>query len=243
MTRGEEILSGLGIEIWVDGPSMAEWLAMVDSPYVKGATTNPSLMRKLGVTDYEKFAKSFLEVSRGLPVSFEVIADTWPEMKRQALKLASWGGNVLVKIPVTNTKGESAWPLIGELGREGVRVNVTAITTKAHVLGAEKANPAIVSIFVGRITDGGAAKPDWSGNDIVDADILMPIPSSIKALWASTREPYNIIEASHGGFDIITVPVPILAKAVQKFGCDLAAESLSLVKTFHSDALAAGFTL
>lgn len=236
--KSVEILESLGIQIHVDGVSPADWKALASRSYIHGCTSNPSLCRKLGVTDYERFCKDMLEVSQGKPVSLEVLSDDFSEMKRQALKLASWGDNVLVKIPVTNTKGEDSWRLIIDLVKDGVKVNVTAVTTDAQIMAATYANPYVISVFAGRIADRGDDPRLYLGTCRQHLK-----NSKTKLLWASTREAYNIIQAAGNWCDIITVPLPILAKAIDKFGCDLEAESLSLVRQFHSDAMEAGFTL
>ena len=234
-----EILETLTVSVHVDGPSLDEWKALARRSYVKGATFNPSLCRNLGVTDYEKFCRDVIEVSQGKPVSLEVLADDFHEMKRQAVKLASWGDNVVVKIPITNTKNVYSLNLIEELSRLGIKVNVTAVTTAKQVAYVDglRDKPYILSVFAGRISDAGgdAIEAMRSYAKVLDGKPLL--------LWASTREVGNIFQAEMAQCDIITVPLPILAKALVKAGCDLGTESLELVKKFHDDAVSAGFTL
>ena len=154
-----QLLSDLPIKIFADGADLEGIIDLYRKPYIKGLTTNPTLMRKVGVTDYEAFARSVLESVTDKPISFEVFSDEFPEMRRQALKIREWQDNVYVKIPITNTKGESALSLIADLAREGVKLNVTAILTMEQVKGVAKALrpevPAVVSVFAGRIADTG----------------------------------------------------------------------------------------
>lgn len=238
MTRGEEILSALEIDLWVDGPTIEEVRELIAKPYVRGFTTNPSLLRKIGVTDYEAFGRRFLEASNSLPVSFEVVANDCPEMKRQALKLASWGANVLVKIPITDCAGEYCTDLVRELVAEGVKVNVTAVTTIGQVMAIRRVNPYVISIFAGRLADSG-----MDPTPIVHECQLAGAAFGAKTLWASTREVYDIFRAQESGCHIITLPVPILGKAIEKVGASMKTESLELVNKFTRDAAEAGLTL
>jgi transaldolase len=206
-------------------------------------TTNPTLMRKAGIPNYEAFAKDILQSVTTKPISFEVFSDEFPEMKRQALKIAAWQKNVYVKIPITNTRGESSLPLVRELGKQGVQLNITAILTLDQVRGvAEALNPAVpsvVSVFAGRIADTGV--------DPMPAmrECLKLLKSQPKAelLWASVREVLNIFQADDCGCHIVTVPHDILNKALKMAGTDLQALSLDTVKMFAVDATAAGFSL
>jgi len=236
-------LQELTIQLYADGADRAGILDLYAKPYIRGLTTNPSLMRKAGIKDYEAFARDILGTVTAKPLSLEVFSDEFPEMRRQALRLASWGANVYVKIPITNSRGESALPLIRELGAEGVKLNVTALLTLPQVAGVAAALPAdlpaVVSVFAGRIADTG-----------VDPMPLMRAAGALLAdrpraelLWASTREVLNILQAQACGCAIITVPHDILAKAATLLGQDLGALSLDTVRMFAKDAAACGFQL
>ena len=213
------------------------------NPLIQGLTTNPTLMRKAGLTDFEAFARDVLQSITVKPLSLEVFSDEFPEMKRQALKINSWGSNVYVKIPITNTRGESALSLVRELAADGVKLNVTAILTLAQVEGVAAALqaqvPAVVSVFAGRIADTGV---DPVPVMQTSKTILAGLPQA-ELLWASVREILNIFQADASGCDIVTVQHDILAKAIKMAGVDLAALSLDTVKMFANDAKAAGFTL
>ncbi len=236
-------LQELTIQLYADGADRAGILELYAKPYIRGLTTNPTLMRKAGIKDYEAFARDILGTVTAKPLSLEVFSDEFPEMRRQALRLASWGANVYVKIPITNSRGESALPLIRELGAEGVKLNVTALLTLPQVAGVAAALPAnlpaVVSVFAGRIADTG-----------VDPMPLMRAAGALLAdrpraelLWASTREVLNILQAQACGCAIITVPHDILAKAASLLGQDLGALSLDTVRMFARDAAACGFQL
>lgn len=236
-------LADLKVKIFADGADKPGMLSLNANPLIRGMTTNPTLMRKAGITDFEAFARDILQTITEKPVSLEVFSDEFPEMHRQALKISGWAGNVYVKIPITNTRRESSLPLIQELVREGVKVNVTAILTLEQVHGVARALspqvPAVVSVFAGRIADTG-----------VDP---MPIMRAAKAmlagqpkaelLWASVREVLNIFQAEECGCDIVTVPHDILAKALKLVGTSLEELSLDTVKQFAADAAAAGYRL
>ena len=236
-------LQKLKVKIFADGADRAGILSLNSNPLIQGMTTNPTLMRRAGVKDYEAFAKDILQTVTTKPISLEVFSDEFPEMKRQGLKIASWGKNVYVKIPITNSRGESSLPLIKELGRQGVQLNVTALLTLDQVRGvAEALNPAVasvVSVFAGRIADTG-----------VDPEPLMRAGGALlhnqpkaELLWASVREVLNIFQADACGCQIVTVPHDILSKAIKMTGTDLTALSLDTVKVFASDAQAAGFSM
>ena len=200
-------------------------------------------MKKAGIRDYEAFAREVLEVVRDKPVSFEVFSDEPAEMRRQALKIASWGKNVYVKVPITNTRGDSMTPLVHELALEGVMLNVTALLTLSQVrdvAGALLATvPAVVSVFAGRIADTGLnPEPLMRASKALLADL-----PGAELLWASVREVLNIFDAERCGCDIVTVPHDIMTKALRMAGCDLTALSLETVRMFASDAAAAGFSL
>lgn len=236
-------LQQLKIKIFADGADKAGILSLNANPVVQGMTTNPTLMRKAGIKDYEAFARDILQSVTTKPISFEVFSDEFAEMRRQALKIASWQKNVYVKIPITNTRAESCLPLIRELGQGGVQLNITAILTLDQVRGvAEALNPAVksvVSVFAGRIADTGV-DPD----PIMRASLaLLHGQPKAELLWASVREVLNILQADASGCHIVTVPHDILGKAIKMSGMDLAALSLDTVKMFAADAQAAGFSV
>ena len=236
-------LSDLRIKIYADGADKQGMLDLNANPLIRGMTTNPTLMRKAGITDFEAFAKDILQSITEKPVSFEVFSDELPEMRRQALKMTRWAPNVYVKIPITNTRGESCLPLVRELSRECVKVNVTAILTLDQVGGVaqalDPAVPAVVSVFAGRIADTGV---DPVPQLRAGKAILRHLPQA-ELLWASVREALNIVQANDCGCDIVTVPHEILAKAIKLNHMDLQALSLDTVKMFFADAQSAGFTL
>jgi transaldolase len=236
-------LTDLKIQIYADGADKAGILDLYAKPYIKGLTTNPSLMKKAGIKDYEAFAKDILQSVTAKPISLEVFSDEFSEMRRQAAKIKSWGSNVYVKIPITNSKGESCLPLIKELGQEGVKLNVTALFSLKQVMGVAAAlNPAVpsvVSVFAGRIADSGV---DPMPLMRACAPLLEGQPKA-ELLWASTREVLNIFQAEEVGCRIITVPHDIIAKAVKMLGMSLEALSLDTVKTFLKDSTDAGYKL
>ena len=224
--------------IYLDG---ADWHQMEAwHGKVSGFTTNPTLARRAGVTDYKYFCERVISVAQGKPISLEVFADDEMEMERQAHKLSSWGENVYVKIPVTNTKGESTGTLVNRLGLAGVKVNVTAVTTFEQIRSMTRhiwvGTPAILSIFAGRIADTGRNPvPFFTAATAVKHD-------KTKILWASAREVLNVKQAEQAGADIITL-TPDLIKKMELFGKDLNQYSLETVKMFHNDAKEAGFQL
>lgn len=236
-------LSDLRIKIYADGADKAGILDLYAKPYIKGLTTNPTLMNKAGIRDYEAFARDILQTVTAKPISLEVFADEFPEMKRQALKIAGWGRNVYVKIPITNTRAESSAPLIRELAAEGVQLNITAILTLEQVRGVaavlNPAVPSVVSIFAGRIADTGV---DPMPLMRTAREMLAGQPKA-ELLWASVREVLNIVQAEQCGCDIVTVTHDILAKAAKMLQMDLTELSLDTVKMFANDAAAAGFRL
>jgi transaldolase len=236
-------VQSLGVKIFADGADKAGMLDLYANPLIHGLTTNPTLMKKAGLTDYEGFARSILGTITSKPISFEVFSDEPAEMRRQALKIAAWGSNVYVKIPVTNTRGEFMGPLIHELAADGVKLNVTALLTLRQVRDVAAALvesvPAVVSVFAGRVADTG-----------VDPEPLMRASRCIleekpmaELLWASVREVLNIFQADQCGCHIVTVPHDILTKALKMAGTNLTALSLDTVKMFAADAQAAGFKL
>jgi len=237
----DKSLQALRVRIFADGADKAGILSLYANPLIQGLTTNPTLMRKAGISDYESFARDVLQTVKAKPISFEVFSDEFPEMRRQALKIAGWQSNVYVKIPITNTRAESSLPLVRELAREGVRLNITAILTLDQVRGvAEALNPAVpsvVSVFAGRIADTGRDPAPILRQSL---ELLRGQPKA-ELLWASVREVLNIFQADECGCHVVTVPHDILAKALKLTGMDLAALSLDTVKLFANDAQAAGY--
>jgi transaldolase len=236
-------LTSLKVKIFADGADKAGMLQLNANPLIKGMTTNPTLMRKVGVHDYEAFARDILKNITEKPISFEVFSDDFPEMRRQALKIKDWAKNVYVKIPITNTRGESSLPLVRELAHEGVKLNITAMFTEEQVTGVAQALdpkvPAVVSVFAGRIADTGV---DPMPHMRAVNKILTGLPQA-ELLWASVREVLNIFEADECGCKIVTVPHDILNKAMKLVGIGLPEMSLDTVKMFAADAKAAGFSL
>lgn len=232
----------LKIKIFSDGADKDGIIQMYQKPFIRGFTTNPTLMHKAGILDYEAFVLDVLSIVNDLPFSFEVFSDDFDEMYAQAHKIASWGSNVYVKIPITNTKGESSYNLIKKLADEGVRQNVTAIMTLDQVrktVDALSSGPsAYVSVFAGRVADTGR-DPVLMMKECVD--ILKPF-SQLELIWASPRELLNIFQANDIGCHIITVTNDILKKLnlIEK---DLHEYSLDTVKMFYNDAKKSGFTL
>jgi transaldolase len=228
----------MGIDIYLDGANLEAMCEGRKNPLVRGFTTNPSLARQAGVTDYEAFCKEALEIADGLPISFEVFSDEWDEMECQARKIASWGSNVNVKIPITNTEGESAAPLVKKLSDDGIVCNVTAVFTEEQVNEIAKAmKSGIISIFAGRITDTGGDAESIIANAVVDTD------PPIKILWASCREVLNIYQASNQGCHIITVTPDILSRYEKFKDKDLTEFSLDTVRMFYNDAAKSGYVL
>jgi transaldolase len=236
-------LDHLHVKIFADGADKAGILNLYQNPLIKGLTTNPTLMRKAGIADYESFAKDILETVREKPVSFEVFSDDFPEMHRQALKISQWQENVYVKIPITNTRNESAVALIEELVREGVKLNITAMLSLGQfsrvVEVLDRNVPTVLSIFAGRIADTGR---DPAPIMIECLKLLKDLPKA-ELLWASCREVLNILHADQCGTHIVTVTHDILKKALTLWGMDLEDLSLDTVKMFHRDASAAGYQL
>ena len=235
-------VDNLKIKLFADGADLDGILEMYANPMIQGFTTNPTLMRQVGVEDYETFGRAVLEKVTDRPVSLEVFADEFDEMERQALKIASWGDNVNVKIPITNTKGDTAVPLIERLSAQGVIVNVTAMMTLEQVqavcdvLSAE--TPAIVSVFAGRIADTGRDPIPHMAKAL---EILQAKPKA-ELLWASPREFLNLFQANDVGCHIITMTNNLLAK-LGGAGKDLDQFSLETVQMFYRDASSAGYTL
>jgi transaldolase len=232
----------LRVKIFADGADKISMLEMSTKPYIKGLTTNPTLMRKAGISNYRDFAKDVLSEIKDKPVSFEVFSDEFPEMERQALEIAGWGENVYVKIPVTNTRRETSCHLIRRLTSRSVKVNVTAVLTLAQVHDVtavlEPSVPSYVSVFAGRIADTGR---DPIPLMVAALKRLKDAPEA-ELIWASPRELLNIVQADAIGCHIITVTSGILEK-LSLIGSDLDDFSLETVKMFYNDALAAGFKL
>lgn len=245
MKNSEERMSqinGLKTKIFADGADKAGMLEMYRNPIIKGFTTNPTLMQKAGIKDYESFAKDILKHISDRPISFEVFSDDFEEMKRQALQISSWGESVYVKIPVTNTKGIPAYELIHELAYKKVKLNVTAIMTLAQVRDVAAAlargPSAYVSVFAGRIADTGR---DPLPLMAAAMELLNPY-LQLELIWASPRELLNIFHANQIGCHVITVTNDILKK-LNIIGKDLTEYSLDTVKMFYDDAKKAGFSL
>jgi transaldolase len=236
-------LKDLKVKLFADGADKAGMLQLNVNSLIQGMTTNPTLMRKAGIHDYETFAREILQHITEKPISFEVFSDEFSEMRRQALKIKGWAKNVYVKIPITNTRDESSLPLVRELALEGVKLNVTAILTLEQVAGVAKVLnskvPAVVSVFAGRIADTGV---DPMPQMRESKKLLAGLPQA-ELLWASVREVLNIFQADDCGCAIVTVPHDILAKTMKTTGMDLKKLSLDTVKMFAVDAKAAGFSL
>lgn len=232
----------LKIKLFADGADFDSIIGLYKNPYIKGFTTNPTLMRKAGITDYEAFGRKILAAVPDRPISLEVFADDIEGMEAQARKLATWGPNVNVKIPVTNTKGEFTGCLINKLSKAGVELNITAILTAEQikqVADALDANtPAIVSVFAGRVADTGVDPVPLMTEGL---EILKSKPKA-ELLWASPRELLNVFQADSIGCHIITATPDVLAK-LKLVGKDLTEYSLDTVKMFHTDATAAGYSI
>ena len=235
-------IKDLKIKIFADGADLSSIQKLNNISYIRGFTTNPTLMRKAGVSDYKRFAIDVLKIVKDKPISFEVFADAISEMENQAMEIASWGKNANVKIPISNTKGASTLELLKRLSNRGVVCNVTAIFTLDQLKGVLKVlssdTPAILSIFAGRIADSGI-NPIHMVKESVKLSKIKPKTS---ILWASTREVINIFQASEAGCEIITVPHDILKK-LTGVGKDLKRISLETVNMFYEDARAAGYTI
>jgi transaldolase len=232
----------LTIAVFADGANRDAMIQRYKEGFVKGFTTNPTLMNKAGIKDYEAFAKSVLETIKTLPISFEVFSDEFEAMERQAKKIGAWAPNVNVKIPITNTRAESSLPLIRRLFDQGLKLNITAILAEEQIAGLRKilkpGDDAIVSIFAGRIADSGRDPVPMMKKAVQDYRAL----PKAKILWASPREVLNVYQAEECGCHIITATDDLIAKLPLK-GKPLAGFSLDTVKMFYNDAQKAGFTL
>jgi transaldolase len=241
MTKPKSV-SELKVNVFADGADKGSMLELYRQPYIQGFTTNPTLMRKAGVTDYEAFARDILQHIPDRPISFEVFADDEVEMERQARKIARWGRNVYVKIPVTNTRREPMYNLIRRLSAEGIQVNATALLALAqvrHVAEALKGGaPSYISVFAGRVADTGRDPVPLMKSAL---ELMAPEPDC-QLVWASPRELLNIFQADEIGCHIITVTSDVLKK-ISLIGKDLHDYSLETVQMFHEDAARSGFTL
>lgn len=234
--------SRFNIAIYADGANMKDILYFNSKKFIKGLTTNPTLMKKSGIKNYQKFALDVLKIVKKKPISFEVFSDDFKEMYRQAKIISSWGDNVFVKIPVTNSKGLPSYELINKLSNEGIKLNVTAVLLQDQVnnivKSLNKKTRSIISIFAGRIADTGR-----DPIPLVQKSVLLTKEyKNIQILWASTRESLNIFQAQKVNCDIITVTTDILNK-IDIFGYDLKKYSLDTVKMFYNDATKAGYKI
>jgi transaldolase len=237
-----ERLQHLNIKIFADGANLPGMLEFYKNPLIKGFTTNPTLMRQAGISNYQGFAKEVLKAIPDRPISFEVLSDDFKEMERQAFQIGSWGSNVYVKIPVTNTQGEPAYGLIRKLSAAGVRLNVTAVMTLSQtreITSCLANGPhSYISIFAGRIADTGRDPMPVMASAVEGLSGL----SNVELIWASPRELLNIFHADSVGCHVITVTHEVLKK-VALVGKDLDQYSLETVKMFYEDARRAGYTL
>jgi transaldolase len=232
----------LRVKLFADGASTAAIAELAQKSCIRGFTTNPTLMRKANIRDYHAFAREVLGLVGGRPISFEVFADDFAEMELQAREIASWGANVYVKVPVSNTRGEFAGPLIRRLARAGVHVNVTALLTTAQVARVADClrpeTPSYVSVFAGRIADTGRDPLPTMREAVA---LLRGLPAA-ELIWASPRELLNVFQAEAVGCHVLTATGDILAK-LALVGKDLDAYSLETVRMFHSDACSAGLSI
>jgi transaldolase len=233
----------LSIKLFADGADKNTMIKMASLDYISGLTTNPTLMKKAGIKNYKDFCVDILAAISEKPISFEVFSDDFEEMRRQALEIAGWGKNVYVKIPITNTKNESSGPLLRDLTNNGVKVNVTAITTLGqvrHIVGYMNRDVAsYISIFAGRVADTGVDPlPTMRGA----LDLISDRLPLCELIWASPRELFNVIQANEIGCHIITATNDVLNK-LQIIGKDLEEYSLDTVKMFSDDAIVAGYKL
>ncbi len=232
----------LRVKIFADGADVSDMARLSENPLIQGFTTNPTLMRKAGVADYRAFARDVIAAIPAMPISFEVFADDFDAMQRQAEEIGTWGDNVYIKIPITNTRAESAVPLMRRLADQGLKINATAMFTLDHaravadVLGGGPA--AYASVFAGRIADSGRDPVPLMSEAL---DILASAPN-IELIWASPREVFDIVRANDMGCHVITVTSDLLAK-LSSLGKDLDVFSLETVRMFHDDAQSAGYSL
>lgn len=235
-------VKNLKVRIFADGADLPTMLEMSNKPFIQGLTTNPTLMRKAGISDYKKFAREVLELIQNKPISFEVFSDDFEEMVEQAMEISSWGDNVNVKIPITNSKGDSTTQVIKELSTRGVSLNITAILTIKQVKNVievlDENSKAFISVFAGRIADTGRDPIPLMSEAL---EIMREKPRS-ELIWASPRELLNVIQADAIGCHIITATSDILKK-LDIIGKDLSQYSLETVKMFRDDALASGYSI
>ncbi|WP_332238612.1 transaldolase [Sporolactobacillus sp. KGMB 08714] len=235
-------MSDLKVKIYADGAVLDDMISAYKSGIVVGFTTNPSLMKKAGIQDYNQFAKTVLKAIPDLPISFEVFADDFETMEKEAKKISSFGKNVFVKIPITNSRGESSIPLIKKLSAEGLSLNVTAIFTvdqvRKTVDALTEGTAAIVSVFAGRIADSGRDPLPYMREDAA----ICHEKKGAELLWASSRELYNVYEADEVGVDIITC-TPAIIEKLQKAGRSLEELSLNTVRTFNQDIKSLGYSI
>jgi len=228
-------INNFKIDIYLDGADISDFKKYKNNRLIKGFTTNPTLMRKAGINDYEKFCKQSLKIIKQKPISFEIFADETGPIKKQAETIAKWGKNVYVKIPVINTKNKLNSDLIGALNNDGIKINVTAVftiqQTKAILKNIGKKTPLIISVFLGRIADSGL-DPNKEVYKHLKAVKNYP---NVKILWASVRQPFNLIEAEKSKCNIITIPPEILKK-LNLFNKNLNLYSIETVKMFYEDA-------
>jgi transaldolase len=235
-------LQDLKVNLFADGADLQTMIEMAKKPFIKGLTTNPTLMRKAGINDYKLFAKEVITAIQNKPISFEVFSDETDEMISQGLEIASWGKNVNVKIPISNSVGQSTKSVIKELSAEGVAINVTALLTtdqvKTVVDSIDESSNVFISIFAGRIAD--------TGRDPIplmkEALQIMNEKPKAKLIWASPRELLNVIQANDIGCHIITA-TPDILKKLELIGKDLSEYSLDTVRMFRGDALASGYKI
>lgn len=236
-------VADLEIKIFADGANLNDMLEMYSKPHIKGLTTNPTLMRKAGISNYREFAQQALVHVTDKPISFEVFSDNLDEMKKQGLEIASWGANVFVKIPITNTFGESTFPVVKYLTAQGVKVNITAIMTTKQVKdiapALDPSVPNYISIFAGRIADTGI-DPRFTVSESLE--IMSKVTNLSEVIWASPRELLNIFQAEEIGCQIITATNDILQK-LELLGKDLQVYSLETVMMFRKDAVESGFEI
>jgi transaldolase len=239
---GMRDVTELRVKIFADGADVRGIEQLARNPLIKGFTTNPTLMRAAGITDYEGFAREVLTLVPDVPISFEVFADDFDEMLRQARRIAQWGDQVFVKIPVSDTRGTPSSDVIRRLSAEGVHLNITAITTPRQVLSVagslEGTTPAFISVFAGRVADTGRDPVPLMCSCL---EILAPRPE-LQLIWASPRELLNIVQADQIGCHVVTVTHDLLKK-LPLLGKDLDEFSLDTVQMFHRDAVSAGFQL
>jgi transaldolase len=232
----------LSVKIFADGADKDQIRNASANPLIKGFTTNPTLMRKSGVTNYAAFAREVIEIIPNHSLSLEVFADDLHEMERQAREIATWGKNLYVKVPISNTKGESTAPILESLSKDGIKINVTALMTEAQVMSTVEALsadvPSYISVFAGRVADTGIDPIPLMRRSL---SIMEAAPES-ELIWASPREVLNVVQASEIGCHIITVTYDILNK-LNSLGKDLDAFSLDTVKMFYSDASDSGFSI